>query len=143
MLAFADEKGETSQGCDESGGGGKRLLEFLYGTHGDQGGADGERLCTQVEDAKSGEIEGAAYLAKKGRFLAVAFDQGDLKLWCPILEGQTRESGAAADVEQRVLGLPGAELAGGKERFAKVTHDDLFGRAKGSEVHALVPAEKQ
>ena len=40
-LRFADEKGESSAGGDELGGGGEGLLEFLYGAHGDQGGAAG------------------------------------------------------------------------------------------------------
>ncbi len=142
-LGLADENGEATAGGDKAGGGGECLVELLDRAHGDQAGALGDGLGAGVEDGKAGEMEGPADLAEEGRFLAVAFDEGELQLRGPILDGQAGKAGAAAEVEDVLLGVAGEERAGGEERLAEMADDHLLGGAQGGEVHALVPAGEQ
>ena len=61
----------------------------------------------------------------------------------PILDGQAGEAGAAAEIEELLLGVARAEVAGGEERLAEMALDHSLGCAQGGEVHALVPADEQ
>ena len=102
-----------------------------------------ERFGADVEDGKAGEVEGASDLAQEGGFFAVALDEGELEVGRPILDGQAGKAGAAAEIEELVLGIARAEVAGGEERLAEVALDHSLGSAQGGEVHALVPAGEQ
>lgn len=125
------------------GGGDKRLIEVLDGSQSYEIGMLRERLGSCVKDSEIGEFKGAANFAQEGGFLAVAFDQSELELQRPILEGQARESGTAADVDCGEARIAWAELAGGEKRLAEVACDHLFGGAQRGEVHTLVPADEK
>lgn len=142
-LGFANQQGQAASGSDEAGGSEQGLFEVLDRAHGDQGRSLGERFGADVEDGEAGEVEGASDFAQEGGFFAVALDEGELEAGRPVLDGQAGESGAAAEIEELVLGVARAEVAGGEERLAEVALDHGFGRAQGGEVHALVPADEE
>ena len=125
------------------GGSDQDVIEAFNSAQGDQARTLGERFGTDIEDGKSGEMECATDFTEKGRFFAMAFDEGELQPGSPILQGQAREAGTAAEIEDLMLGVAGKERAGGEERLAEMTNDQFLGRTQGSEVHALVPADEQ
>jgi hypothetical protein len=88
-----------------------------------------------------GEIEGANNLPQKTCLFVLGFGKGDLDLRAEKRDGNSREASSGSEVEQS--GGLGIEMARGKEAFAEVPADDLFGVADRSQVRAGVPFEKE
>ena len=160
-LGGANEQGEATAGgrelLEEFDGGGENLVETFDGAQG-----DGHRICNlqfvicnlagvglgaNGADFYAGELEGADDLAQKRGFALVGFQQRRTERGRPDLDGEAGETGAGTDIQQvPVASRQAAEriqMAGGKEGFAEVASDDLFGIADGGEVDARVPAQEE
>jgi hypothetical protein len=87
------------------------------------------------------EIEGANNLAQKRRFFVLGFGQGDLDLRAEKRDGNSREAGSRSEVEKS--GSIGIDMARGKDAFAEVPADDLFGVADRSQVRAGIPFKQE
>jgi hypothetical protein len=97
-LFFSDKKNKASTGADELGGNGEGLVEALYGPEGD--GVEGLRdvFGARGLDFDVRELERANHLPKEGRLLLVRFDERDMKLRSPELDGEAGEASAGAYV---------------------------------------------
>ncbi len=155
-LRSADEQGEAAGGCDQRGGDREHRGEALDGTQGHELSALGEVLGPATEDLDVAQIEGAHDFVEEGGFLVVRLDQDQAQAWGMDLEGQAREAGAGAEVDDVKRSFPTLlrqerarpgwaiqENPGGGERLAEVSCNDMFRFAHRGQVDAGVPAQQQ
>jgi hypothetical protein len=140
-LAAGGEKGEVAGRVNACDGCGKCGLNVVNGTHGDNIEAFGRRHgFDAVGPNFGGEMESANGFAEEGDFLVLGFGEGDAEFGAEEGDGKAGEAGSGAEVEEC---LCGGEMSCGKEAFAEMTSNDLFGVADGGEVGAGVPLEKK
>jgi hypothetical protein len=169
LLGGADQEGETASGNKERGGDLEGVFEVLDCAEGDDVEASlvaGEIFGAAAEYIDVRQCKRAGYFAEEGGFLVVRFDQREIDVRVPELEGDAGESGAGTDIGQawqalyhrghrecssfaqgfgkkgRHRGSAGEKVACGKEGFAEVASDNLFRIADGGEIDAGIPAEK-
>jgi len=95
-----------------------------------------ELFCAGTVDF-GGQIQGADGFAEEGGFLILGFGQGDFDFGAREGDGDAGESGAGAEVEQRLNA--GWEGAGAEDGFEKMAAKDALFVADGGEVGFGVP----
>jgi len=100
-LGLSDEESEGASGSKAGGGSGEDLAEALDGSESD----DRRRGLREVLGAAGEYIDisqckCADDLPEEGDLLVLRFDEGDRGARRPDLDGQAREAGAGADVEE-------------------------------------------
>jgi hypothetical protein len=129
-------------GKDTGSGGRKRDLHIVHGAEDDgvelAGGGHG---FDAAGPDFGGEVQSADGFAEEGGFFVLGFGQGDSDLGTEKGDGKAGKAGSGAKVQEG-LGA-GSQMAGGKEAFAEVATDDLFGITDGGEVGAGVPLEEE
>jgi hypothetical protein len=135
---------------------GEDFFEVFDGAEGDEGGLGEGGVGGQGFGAGGDYIDVrkckcAGGFAEESGLLVVRFDESEMDVGGPELEGKGGESSAGADVEdthiptQAELGwgtrfIFREEMAGEEEGLAEVAGDDFFFLADGCEVDAGVPA---
>jgi hypothetical protein len=150
LLRRADQEGQATGGGDQRRGGGEDCVEALHGAEGYYVEGGGEGFGAGVLYIDVCQCKGAGDFAEEGGLLVVGLDQSERDVRGPELDGEAGESGAGAEVGDRIKGFHhrghrehrGEEVAGGEEALAEVAGDDFFGVADGGEVDAGVPAEE-
>lgn len=123
-------------------------------------GAGGNSFSTVGNYIDVRQCKCSGYFAEEGGFLVIRFDQSQVEVGGPDLEGKSGEPGAGADVEGarwrgrrearsryfaalRMTRFWGSreEVAGQEEGLAEVAGYDFFWMADGGEVDAGVPAK--
>ena len=128
-----DDHTLTGAGCRGLDG----RVHLIDGAEGDgvEGAVRRHRLDALGPDF-CGDGERADGFAEERGFLPLGFCEGDGDFGVKELDGQAGETGAGAEVEQRV---GRTDVGGGEEALAEVAADDLLGRADGGEVDSGVP----
>jgi hypothetical protein len=76
------------------------LVEFFYGAEGDDLGAAGVVFGASGEDFDVGQFKSADGFAEECGLFLVGVDHGQAQIGIPDFNGQAREAGARADVDQ-------------------------------------------
>jgi hypothetical protein len=145
----AGEGDKPAGGVESGAGGGEGGGRVVDGAEGDDVEEAGGGKVLDAGCVDGGllwrEVEGAEGFTEEGGFFVLGLGEGDVEMGEGELDGEAREAGAGAEVEEG--GFPvfdqWRDVDGGEEGFAEVALDDLLGVSDGGEVGAGVPFEEE